>query len=592
MSIAAVAVYVLDTFTAVKLLGYNSWPSAISSAVNVSITKWIFSGCIIFSWVLLCYEWYRAYRVMQKESIAEDYLDPLAVIVQSLKIPRGWRRFLVFAELTKSKKKAAWVCFFVYFQRKGAIRILAAEGPRQVLNAYSLYKFASVTLVTSGQEGTSVIGSFFVNIEHLAQTDKTLAGVFCSMAFTLIIWIFSFIFLILAILFWVFFVSCYLKKETLTGFCRRKVEKRLAILIKKKTEKIWEKEESKRDKNGKLQKSKGKVEEDPFGTFKKQPTLPVFDDPSESVSTLPLYSGNDDDFAPSMLSRTDTNYSVGASLLGNAGGMGQSAGPYTRPSTANSSRTYNSNYSRDPHPPLPPLSTNMSDPRFPPSVRGTPVSAASRRYSPPNANDGSSSWGGRNSPGSDESYEMQPSSALPSALMPSNGARRDMSTPGPDRGPHPGQPQRSYTDLSMGSHPRSMTPAGPSPSSYNQGVARSMTPGGPPPPSLTPGGSRSFTPTGGPAARSFMPGGPPPPSLTPGSQRSYTPAAQSGRSMTPVDNYGPRSGTPEIPRRSPERSASRGYGGPGPNGVPRSMTPGYGPQPPRGGSNPPTWGGP
>jgi hypothetical protein len=26
---------------------------------------------------------------------------------------------LVFSELTKSKKKAAWVAIFVYFQRKG-----------------------------------------------------------------------------------------------------------------------------------------------------------------------------------------------------------------------------------------------------------------------------------------------------------------------------------------------------------------------------------------------------------------------------------------------------------------------------------------
>jgi hypothetical protein len=69
--------------------------------------------------VLCIYEWYRAFDVMKKETVTEDYLDPLAVILQSIRIPGGWRRFLVFAELTKSKKKAAWIAIFVYFQRKG-----------------------------------------------------------------------------------------------------------------------------------------------------------------------------------------------------------------------------------------------------------------------------------------------------------------------------------------------------------------------------------------------------------------------------------------------------------------------------------------
>jgi hypothetical protein len=115
----SVAVYCVDTFTAVKLIAFNQWSSQVEmQLVSFTVVKWVFSGCIIFSWVLCFYEWYRAMGVMTKETVTEDYLDPLAVVLQSIRIPGGWRRFLVFAELTKSKKKAAWFAIFVYFQRK------------------------------------------------------------------------------------------------------------------------------------------------------------------------------------------------------------------------------------------------------------------------------------------------------------------------------------------------------------------------------------------------------------------------------------------------------------------------------------------
>lgn len=49
-------------------------------------------------------------------------MDPMAVILQSMRMGsqgRGWRRFLVFAELTKSKKGVDYIALFVYFQFKG-----------------------------------------------------------------------------------------------------------------------------------------------------------------------------------------------------------------------------------------------------------------------------------------------------------------------------------------------------------------------------------------------------------------------------------------------------------------------------------------
>lgn len=83
----------------------------------------MFAICIIISWLLLGFEYLRAFRVMRAGGVAESYLDPLAVVLQSIrpgKNGRGWRRFLVFAELTKSKKGVDYVALFVYFQFKGA----------------------------------------------------------------------------------------------------------------------------------------------------------------------------------------------------------------------------------------------------------------------------------------------------------------------------------------------------------------------------------------------------------------------------------------------------------------------------------------
>ena len=109
--------YGVDTFTAVSLLAFDEWSSSIKPKVDISITKWVFSACIIASFVNLGYEHIRAWRIMKRGNIAECYLDSLAVRLESIRMGRGqgWRRFLVFTELTKSKKGAEYIALFSYF---------------------------------------------------------------------------------------------------------------------------------------------------------------------------------------------------------------------------------------------------------------------------------------------------------------------------------------------------------------------------------------------------------------------------------------------------------------------------------------------
>jgi hypothetical protein len=518
---------------------------------------------------------------MQQESVTEDYLDPLAVVLQSI---RGWRRFLVFAELTKSKKKAAWFAIFVHFQRKGAIRILAAEGPRQALNAITIYGVAKAKLVVGdGNDNDSLFVAFFKNIATLAVKERNYAIIFYSMAFTLVIWIFSMIALGLAGFFYIFFVWHHIRPETLTEYCRRKVETRLANIVKAKTDKAWERQEKKEQKD--LKKKGVPLDEEALASMKRQPTLPMFDNPSDksleklttrhpsfsSVSTLPQYSSEPpmNGGFPPRLGRQPTYGSVASNstsgLLGSAAPMGQSSPYMSRPPTSNSSRSF----AHGP-PSLPPLSTNGSiDPRYPAAIR--PSLMSDRRVSPPSSTPwrNVSSSPSEDSNEEDDAYEMQEGSGLglpaalrpggggtaldtPSALRP-GGPRRDMSSPGPQgRGPMPfAQPQRSFTapNEGPGAH---FTQGSISQGSHHYGESMSSIRGpGSVPPQLSHNHTGSFgnrtmnntpmsatssrNPYGGPMAHP----GPPPSSTTPAPMPLPPMSSFGGRSTPSGGRYTP-----------------------------------------------------
>lgn len=121
MLLVSVIVYALDSFIAVNLLIFDQWSSKIEPGIPLKISKWVFSACILMSFVNLAYEAVRAFRVMKRGNVAECYLDSLAVRWESIRLGsgQGYRRFLVFAELTKSKKGTEYIAIFTYFSLKG-----------------------------------------------------------------------------------------------------------------------------------------------------------------------------------------------------------------------------------------------------------------------------------------------------------------------------------------------------------------------------------------------------------------------------------------------------------------------------------------
>lgn len=376
--IISVVVYAVDSFIAVQLLAFDRWSSTIDPGIPFKVSKWIFSICIILSFVNLGYEAIIAYRIIRRGNVAESYLDPLAVRWQSIRVGsgQGWRRFLVFAELTKSKKGAEYIAIFTYFSLKAWIRVLVCSGPRQVVNAFTLKSVYEAKLSVSSPSVGGSLSGFFDKLRAFGQEDYRQAVIVGGMAFTFVVWVFSLLFLIAGILFYVFFLFHWIPRADggLSGYCIRKTNQAVLKIVTQKVNKALAKEEANRFKVAKKNGEKvpiartatlpdiGPAQEDGL------PQMPMLGR-NETMTTLPQYESRPG--TPSMIelgvmdqkrplpSRTGTmqsatSYSSRAPLVGGAAEMGYgrsspapslpdldlSTVPPMRPGTSNSNRSF------------------------------------------------------------------------------------------------------------------------------------------------------------------------------------------------------------------------------------------------------------
>jgi hypothetical protein len=222
------------------------------------------------------------------------------------------------------------------------------------------------------------------------------------------------LFLILALILYIAFLWHFIQNETLTGFCRSKVETRLARIVKSKTDKILAKQQLRWEKMERKGASQVSLASTLPPKFARQPTLPTIggSPPTKSelyrsestTSTLPAYSsepptpmdGPGMRRAPTLpnimesnrrplqptRSATDVTYASDAPLLSQASGMGYS-GPISRPGTSNSQQSFNGGMQGQWRPALPPLSTQgQPGPRYPPPARSNTGFSMQSRESP------------------------------------------------------------------------------------------------------------------------------------------------------------------------------------------------------------------
>lgn len=496
--IVSLAVYAVDIFTAVNLLAFSRWAGQIKPAIPFTISRWIFAVCIIISFALLVIRWLHAIRAMRSGSIAQSYLNSLAVRIQSIRMGergRGWKRFLVFAELTKSRKGAEYVALYSYFSFEAWMNTVFADGPRQVVNAITLWSVMRMDLIPGGEnaqanDDKSPALQFFDNIKILAEDNNLRAVVLIGMLFTVVVWILSALKLISAVVLYLIFLFHHIPAEdgTLKAYCKRKVNTRLKRIVAQKVNKAL---------------SKGLALEDrkptqPNLAGGEAPTLPSFGKPdadkgpsvtvlsrSTTQTTLPPYTSRPGTAGPDQnptlpsvgfaedkptLSRTVTQsseYSDAASLSGTAAtafsplDRGSSPAPPVPPIPMTAMRS-NSPMSRPP--------ANQS--RFHPAPPG-PVNGPSR-YNTPGPRYGSPSPSVSNPNGNHAPYPTgQPyPNAAPyrpyspavnppgrsltpgTAISTDNSFARPFPPGGYNATPPPGQPPRSFTPVNRSGTPK------------------------------------------------------------------------------------------------------------------------------------------
>jgi len=226
------AVYMSDIFTAVTMLTTRTWSNQIfdectaqtSGCVFIPFNtgKWLFVGCIIFSFLLLGYEARKAKLIVASHDISYAFTNVLANNYYSL---RSYDHFCFFDHISNSTKTSDDFAFFVFFVFKSWKRVLLADGPRQTINALTLY----AVWLAKHKEAQWDITKYFTgnSISTSLLTVTTL--------FTVIVFLGSLGLLIVAGICYIPLL-CYIRGN-LKEYCCHKVDKRIDSVIKKRQKK-------------------------------------------------------------------------------------------------------------------------------------------------------------------------------------------------------------------------------------------------------------------------------------------------------------------------------------------------------------------
>jgi hypothetical protein len=140
-------VYISDIYTATTMLTSKDWSNKIFTAcqdprgcvaIPFEVAKWLFVGCIIFSFLLLAYEARKSKKIIASRDISFAFTNVMAQNYYSL---RSYDHFCFFCHINDSTKKKDDFAFFIFFTFKDWKRLLLADGPRQTINALTLYSF-------------------------------------------------------------------------------------------------------------------------------------------------------------------------------------------------------------------------------------------------------------------------------------------------------------------------------------------------------------------------------------------------------------------------------------------------------------------
>ncbi|CAG8691044.1 14893_t:CDS:1, partial [Dentiscutata heterogama] len=110
----AILVYIADLYSMTALLLNDSW-ATVKPAVSFSITKWIFVGSILMSFLLLFLEMRKAYAIVKSRDISVSFTNKIAYRYYTLTSYAHW---CFFQEIQDREKFLDKIAFYVFFEFK------------------------------------------------------------------------------------------------------------------------------------------------------------------------------------------------------------------------------------------------------------------------------------------------------------------------------------------------------------------------------------------------------------------------------------------------------------------------------------------
>ncbi|KAF9514237.1 hypothetical protein BS47DRAFT_1372350 [Hydnum rufescens UP504] len=280
-------VYLSDLYTAITMLSSSSWSNGIFArctqlglnncvVVDFQIGKWIFVGCIILGYLLLIYEGWKAKKIIVSRDISYAFTNVMANNYYSL---RSYDHFCFFCQIENSTKKKDDFAFFIFFTFKGWKSLIFSDGPRQAINALTLYSFWLVN------QGSFQKMQVYFDAQILATK-----GLLISILFTTVVFFGSLLLLIIAALCYIPLL-CYIQGN-LKEYCCHKVDKRISELMKRKNRQRIAKQAQLAQKEARgdfshLKNKKGELLRNPAP----QPTLPQVSIDDDDQASLGPHRG-------------------------------------------------------------------------------------------------------------------------------------------------------------------------------------------------------------------------------------------------------------------------------------------------------------
>ncbi|KIK06809.1 hypothetical protein K443DRAFT_674096 [Laccaria amethystina LaAM-08-1] len=223
-------VYVSDIFSAITMLSTNNWSNEIFKEcqnidgcffIPFDTGKWLFVGCIIFSFLLLAYESRKAKKIIASRDISYAFTNVMANNYYSL---RSYDHFCFFDHISNSTKVSDDFAFFVFFVFKSWKRLLLADGPRQTINALTLY---AVWLSRKDYPGPWYDVAKYFQGNSLSTSALTVTSFF-----TVVVFAGSLLLLTIAAICYIPLL-CHIRGN-LKEYCCHKVDKRIGDVIKRR----------------------------------------------------------------------------------------------------------------------------------------------------------------------------------------------------------------------------------------------------------------------------------------------------------------------------------------------------------------------